>query len=181
MQHEITKLDSLELHSLAQSINNREPTILALRDKTEEMASQAVAEAVLQGQDLLAARAKIPKGLWLDWLAANCTAVKKSTAYSYMSLALHWPNFQQIGNATSLRAALLLCERNDPDRKTDKSKACPAFVQTIYLFSRATKFLRKHPIATCPVETQDKLRTELEPTARALWPDRFAETITIPA
>ena len=45
MQHELTKLDSLELHSLAQSLKNRAPTIQALRGHTEEMASQAVSEA----------------------------------------------------------------------------------------------------------------------------------------
>ena len=178
MQHELTKLDSLELHSLAQSINNREPTIQALRGKTEEMASQAVAEAALQGQELLAARAKVPKGQWLPWLAANCPAVSTSQAYRYMSLALNLP---RLANSTSLQAALLLCERNNHKEEESVKKSTVPYIQTIYLFSRATKFLRKHPIATCPVETQDKLRTELEPTARALWPDRFAETITIPA
>ena len=178
--HELTKLALLELHSLAQSINNREPTIQALRGKTEEMASQAVAEAVLQGQELLAARAKVPKGQWLPWLAANCPAVSQSQAYRYMSLALNLP---RLGKATSLQAALLLCERNQGAKsEADKAKACPPYVQTIYLFSRATKYLRRHPLdASTPTEGLDKLRSELEPTARTLWPDKFQPVVEIPA
>ena len=174
--HELTKLALLELHSLAQSINNREPTIQALRGKTEEMASQAVAEAVLQGQELLAARAKVPKGQWLLWLAANCPNLKREAAYRYMSLSI---NITRVTNCNSLRSALALCDR-DPNIKPQPNveRSTLPYVQTIYLFSRATKYLRRHPLdASTPTEGLDKLRSELEPTARTLWPDRFPPTV----
>ena len=171
MKPPLTKVQANELHDLAKRINEREETIQALRGKTDEAARITVTEAILQGQDLIAAKAKLPHGMWLPWLKSHCPAVKDRQANNYMKLA---SNPQRCGFAESIRAALLICD-DEPDGRGDgKPKVYLPYMQTLYLFTRAVKFIGSHPLQDCPEETRDELRKELHPVAVELWPDRFA-------
>ena len=52
----------------------------------QSAAGQAVGFAALAGMELLAARAEVRHGLWLDWVGENC-AFSDDTARRYMTLA----------------------------------------------------------------------------------------------
>ena len=64
-------MNPLKLRNLARQINKREETIQELRARTVENCNSAIAEVMLQGQDLLAAKSSVPHGQWMDWLAAH--------------------------------------------------------------------------------------------------------------
>jgi hypothetical protein len=79
---------------------------LAARINAEHEATGAALKrgyvhAVTAGELLVEAKAKIPHGQWLSWLAANCT-VKPRTATLYMRLFRCRPAIEEIGNVADL-------------------------------------------------------------------------------
>ena len=167
----LTKLEQRDLHALAKAINDRETTIRQLRGKTEDFAGQTITEAMLQGRDLIKARASIPHGDWMNWLAVQCPLLNDRMARRYIQVASNWTRVQ---NAGSLRAALLICEETGAEDSTAPAKKTPADLQALYLFSRASKYVSQHPLGKCPTEVLDAMRERLEPVVRTLWPERFA-------
>lgn len=173
MSHELTKMDERELHQIAREINEREKVIESLKGKTESMASQAVNEAILQGRSLAKAKARVPHGDWSGWLAIQCPLISDRTARRYMALAAKWPHVADLKEAESLRAALALCDMEGVSPNQNPAKQTSEDMRTLDLFTRATKYISDHPLDRYPPTTLDEIRRELEPTAKALWPERF--------
>ena len=174
MSHAITKTDEHNLHELAKAICERERTLLEFKDKAFSFASQAVAEALLQGQQLLKAKEIVPHGVWLEWLRANCPNVHERMAQRYMSLALNPTRVSDLERASSLRAALtLLCEPQENGGVHSPKQSWPEYLEGLYRFGKVLKFVTSHPIDRWPDEGRDKLRSDLEPVARSLWPERW--------
>lgn len=182
MKPPLTKVQANELHALAKKINEREETIQALRGKIFETGSEAGTEIILQGQDLIKAKDTIAHGLWIDWLKAHCPRVSERTAQHYMAIAR---NPQRVAllkagiPSRDLFGALEINGGDDDQQSGGKPKVYLPYMQTLYLFTRAVKYIGTHPLKECPEETRDELRKELEPIAAELWPDRFAVEVPV--
>lgn len=173
MKHEITKQTGQELNTIAKRISEREDAIRQLKERVGDVASQAVAEAILQGQDLIKAKSLMPSGFFLDWLAANCPGVKQAMAYRYMAVA---KNLSRVRNCGSIRQALaLLAEDNEGDTEHEKKEPWPEYLEGLYRFGKVLRFVSDHPIDAWPSEGVDKLKKELQPVVAALWPEKFNE------
>ena len=72
--------------NLARSINEREETILELKNHALQQARSVIAECVLQGQELIEAKSRVPSNAWDNWMAAH---IPKTAALSerYIKLA----------------------------------------------------------------------------------------------
>lgn len=163
---------SRELIAIAHQVNAREENIKAFRSHAEDSASSAVLEAKLQGQALIRAKSLVPHGQFEDWLRAHCPNVHPRMARRYMAVAKKWALCQ---DSNSLRAALMICERSSESEHNNESTKpkTPDFLQALYLFTRATKYVRTHPLDECPEATLTELRRELLPVVRKLFPAMF--------
>lgn len=95
-------------------------TILATEINTEHNAFLEAMQAGLQhalkcGNLLLEAKAMVPHGEWLPWLADNCQVSERS-AQAYMRVAQHWPELSKSATVADLtyREALQLLAENKP-------------------------------------------------------------------
>lgn len=175
MTKELTKVDQRELHTLAKSINDREASIQQLRSRTEDAASITVAEAKLQGRELLQAKARLPHhGLWLQWLAANCPLVKARQATNYMRVA---KDIEISTGADSIKATLRMISDRERLSGECQKKIMPDYLRSLYLCSQWTDFVSKKPMDSYPEETKSEMRKELGPVVTLLWPDKFAAAV----
>lgn len=161
-----------ELVTLARVCNDRENTIALLASKTHASASEWLAEAILQGADLIAAKARLKHGQWLDWLKAHCPSIHYLKANRYMRLAENLSRVKDLTEAGSLREALALCDAPVEPSK-EQSKQWPAYMEGIRRWSKLRNFIAAHPIKEWPPEGVECLREDVEPVARELWPERF--------
>lgn len=79
--------DSDNLATIASAIN--EEHALA-----EQYASMAIHRARRAGELLNQAKAQVPHGQWLPWLAANCPKISTRRAQEYMRVVREWPALQ---------------------------------------------------------------------------------------
>lgn len=165
-----------KLHAIARRINSREDTLEAIKGQAVGVANQAICEAMLQGQDLIAAKAECSHGDWCSWLAVHCPKVSRRTAKRYMALALKGPRVAQIDQAQSLREAMALCEMEgmDSDVAPKETKQWPPYMQALQRLARCLDVVTDNPITNWPGEGVDELRQQLQPIATQLWPERFA-------
>lgn len=87
------------LPSLAAGINDA-------YDAAQRAALSAVEHARRAGDLLIEAKAQLPHGAWLPWLAANCPAISARTAQNYMQLAR--ADAQHVAHLTVREALALL-------------------------------------------------------------------------
>ena len=165
-------IHSDELHRLAREINDRESTILLIRSKVEEALRPAGPEIIMQGQTLLRAKVLIPHGLWLDWLAANCPQLSARNAQRYMARA---------SNTTLSFFYHLLCDPEPASGEKPPPRQWPPYVEAIgragKLAGQVRSLVEKFPIERWPEEGRQRLREEIEPLARMLWPEKFPGAI----
>lgn len=159
-----------ELLALAKSINAREETIAAARRRTHEAANAWVCEVVLQGQALNKAKASLTHGMWMDWLRIHCPTISQWTANAYMRVASNWDSGEDgLDEATSLRAALSLCAKEEKEEKVPKS--FPPYLDAIGRMAKLSQFCVKHPVGDWPKAGLAQARTTLAPVAKLLWPN----------
>jgi hypothetical protein len=164
-----------DLTRFARGINQRESILLALEKKTLASCSDWLREALLQGDDLNAARASCKHGDWLDWLKTHCPLVHYRKANRYMHLAANLTRVSNLAGADSLRQALQLCDV-PVDSETDDitpTRRWPLPVEALGRLSKFTGLLSRCPISKWPGPQRDKLREDLQPVARELWPEKF--------
>lgn len=165
------------LHKLAREINSREDAISKLKEKFTRAGSEFLSEVLIQGQALLQTKSALPHGLWLEWLKANCPLVSIRSAQVYMRLASNTQRAAYFGQVDSLREALLLCAMNKTENsgadKKHESKTWPPYLEALGKVSKFVGYVERFPVHDWPDEGKDKLRQDLEPVARELWPERF--------
>jgi len=168
-------MNVIKLNDLARKINQREELIEALKDQTVEKANAAVCEALLQGQDLIAAKSQVKHGDWEDWLKCHCPAISLRTAQVYMRLAENPERMEDLGKYQSLRAAIALLQANteSKDAGTSQPKSWPVFQEGMGKAWKFVEYVKRHPLGQWPSETLEALREDLEPVAAELWPDRW--------
>jgi len=158
------------LTRLAKRINEREEIINQSKNKTVESARIAITEVILQGQDLIAAKARIPHGLWVDWLKAHCPK-SVCMAQRYMRAAERCGD-KELDEGNSLRALLSL-SFVDEVQSEKPTKQWPPFYEAYCRINKVMRFVEKHPADKWPDEIRDKARGDLLPLLRVLWPDKF--------
>jgi hypothetical protein len=155
---------NLALDALAREINQREETIATFRGQVVERLNQAGAEIILQGQALLRAKAELPHGMWMDWLRSHCPKVAIRNAERYMHRAAN-PCLRDLYH--------LLCAGEEEPKKQPEQRAWPAYIEAIGRASKFIGYVSRFPIEQWPDEGRDRLRSEMEPVAKALWPERW--------
>lgn len=161
-----------DLAAVARRINDREETIGMLKKLALDKAGDALREVLLQGADLLKAKATLRHGQWLPWLAKNCPAVSDRTANAYMRLASNPQRAADFIAAGSIRQALaLLEERADGEKK--ETRQWPPYMESIGRLSKLVGYVQRFPIEKWPREGIEKFREDLQPLAALLWPDKF--------
>jgi hypothetical protein len=174
MNKELTKIEQRDLHDLAKQINDRQQAIQKSKGQAFIAIGSTLTEAVLQGHDLIKAKAMVPHGLFMEWIKVNCPTIGYVEATRYMKLAANIARVKDLDEAGSIRAALLLCEQAEINAGERPAKQWVPYLEGLYRFGKAVKFLRDEPVDQWPAEGQEQLRTELEPVAMVLWPERFA-------
>jgi len=169
----------MELTRLARAINDRERTLEMLRERVEEGCNSMVTEAILQGQDLISAKARVPHGFWMDWLKAHCPK-SQQTANHYMKMA---GDPERIRDVKSISAALQVIYNQDEHAVPIdvESRRWPPYIDAISRFSKFACFVDKHPIDAWPDEGRDKIREVILPFAILLWPEKFNSVELAPA
>ncbi len=171
MSKELTKMEGRELHEIARRINDREKVIQHEKTRLVGMVNAALAEAILQGIDLLKARALVGHGNFMDWVSVNCTRIGHRQCNNYMNIARNWKHDSNLTDADSIRAALLLCPGEDGEKQPKKEWV--PYIEAIYRFAKAADFATPEEIRKYPPEGQEEIRNKLLPTFMALWPDKF--------
>jgi hypothetical protein len=171
MNNELTKIDARELHELAENINKREAVIEELKQSTLKAADGTLAEAILQGQDLIKCRSIVPHGQWDNWLAAHCPTICRRSGYLYMSLA---KNVQRVAQMGSIRSALaLLKEHNETSTKSEDDQ-WPAYHHILHAISKLIGRFEHLKKDDWPSEAQTEARNRMLPIFKGLFPEVFA-------
>ncbi len=161
-----------ELIQLARRINDREDVIQAGTKRLLDDAVALIPEALLQGQDLLAAKAQMPHGQWLPWLLTHCKKVGERQAQRYMLLAANPTRVSEFLKAGSLRQALALLE-DKPEQEEKEPRRWPPYLEAIGRLTKLVGYVDRFPLRGWPPEGLEKFREDLAPIVRQLWPDKF--------
>lgn len=165
-----------KLTQLAKTINEREETIELAKTHTIKAAAAAVTEALLQGRELIQAKSLCPRGQWEAWLQMNCPRIGLRSAQRRMALAFQLPKNPQLTEAGSLRAALALCEMEGLEKEQTEPRRWPPYLEAINRLGKLALYFDRFPIDKWPEVGVEKFKADLEPIARRLWPEKFAQT-----
>ncbi len=113
---------SNSLAVLAARIREEHDAAEAAKGAAVVAARKGIEHALAAGELLLEAKAQVPHGQWLPWLAENCPTISERMARYYMRLARNRLELEaQIGNVSdlSLREAVRLLE-DDNDEGEDE-------------------------------------------------------------
>ncbi len=165
-------MNAIDLSALSRRIRQRQEAIDSLERHTADQAAAWLREIIIQGQDLLRAKAERKHGDWQDWLAANCPKTSYIKATRYMRVASNASRFKDLDNIQSLRQALALCDSTEPEQDRP-AKRWPMYLEAITRVSKFIGYVQRCPITQWPETGRAKLRKELEPVAVELWPERF--------
>jgi hypothetical protein len=167
------------LATLGRKVRDREETIGQLKDQFLARGHEYLAEVILQGADLLAAKELAGHGHFGDWLREHFPASDR-TARTYMRLASNRQRASDLaGSASSLeeadsiRQALALILPPPDNGEPGTARSWPVFIEAVARITKWVKYVQKEPIDRWPEPNRDRLKTELEPIAKHLWPDRF--------
>jgi uncharacterized membrane protein YccC len=171
-------LRSAELAELKKEINDREEIIAAHKSRTFEAMTQWLAEAALQGQALNRVRAALGHGRWLQWVAVNCPFAH-DTASRYIQAAANFAAERNLNpHLTMLEIAANLIRRRQENKEPER--VTPAYLMALDRVSKLCGYLeRQRPkdaselLGWMPEEGKQKLREDLAPVARELWPGRI--------
>jgi hypothetical protein len=163
-----------DIMHLVRRINAREDSIQEKRTDTVARINGMLCEVLLQGQDLILLKARVQYGTFENTVTLHCPKVGLRQAQRYMLLASKAPDLDGLDETKSLRQALALCDT--PVEQDKKPKKWPPFLEAVSKLSKLCGYVKTNPIANWPDDGRAKFRSELEPIARELWPERFNTT-----
>jgi phage N-6-adenine-methyltransferase len=115
------------LHDLAARIREEHDAAEAAKGAAVVVARKGIEHALTAGELLLEAKAQVPHGQWLPWLAENCPAVSPRMAQYYMGLARKRPEleskYETVSHLTLREAVQLLEEDEGEDESEDDDRA----------------------------------------------------------
>lgn len=154
-----------KLKRIADRIREREALLTAATGKVYVAVRTTLKLALLQGEDLCAAKKLVPYGFWKDWCKANFPG-SYDRAHSYMRLAQHAPLNDNFESFRGLTDAL----RHLAERREHEQTQWPFYLHGTARIAKILKFFVLHPLNTWPEEARDKVRRMLAPLAKGLWP-----------
>jgi hypothetical protein len=163
------KQTSAELVIIAHRIEDRYRALVSLESKVQQWASSAVAEAILIGQDLIAAKSKVGSGTWGDWLKAHCPSISHATVSRFMALARN-VGTAKMDEAKSMRQALALIEYGSTKECKPKGNRTPPYLYGLQRLARFVNFFSQLPVGKWPPQGRDELKEKLAPIVAELWP-----------
>lgn len=111
--------DLIQTDSAVAGVDDLMPVARAINhehDQVRQCVAQGLAHAKRAGELLHQAKASLPHGQWLPWLAAHCE-VSERTAQAYMQIAAQWPvleaKAQRVADLPFRQAMALLAESSD--------------------------------------------------------------------
>ena len=143
-----------------------------LADKTREIGSQAVAERVLCGHYLNEMKAIVGHGYWTAWLRKHRPEVSPISAQRAMTLAKA-SHVMDLSEAASIRQAYIICgilPAGDSTNAGSEQKQ-PTYDLAVDRFSRWRSDFDKTPLNQWPEKAVERLKNELQPIVKALWPE----------
>lgn len=156
----------IDLTEITRRIKQREEAIALLKERTLTSANEAMAEYLLQGQDLARVKTSLPHGQWSHWLEQS--GINERSARDYMRLAAH----PELIKAGSIRKAIALLD-DTQDKEHGEPRRWPPFIEALGRLSKLAGYIERFPIDRWPAESAEKFRSELLPIAQRLWPDKF--------
>jgi hypothetical protein len=170
-----------DIRSLGREIAERERAIQALRRAAGEHCGAWLAEVALQGQALIKAKFAVGHGNFGTWLKVNCP-FSHDTANVYMRVAANYERARNLGEGASLRHAVALLTEGEGNAQDKPERALLPYLEALGRVSKFCGYLQSHKLENSdrlldwwPDEGREKLRADLEPVARELWPERFGE------
>ena len=105
------KTETVTITDLSRRISAREEQIEHAKRGVFSQVVESIKLAILQGEDLIEAKAMLPRGEWLPWLGSNFTFTER-TARRYIALAIHFRTHKSdfelaFGDAASIRQAYI--------------------------------------------------------------------------
>lgn len=160
--HHLQPQFDLELKKIAKRINERELEIDILKTRTIESARITCAEAVLQGQDLIEAQARLPKILWNNWLRSHCPKTHVMAA-RYMKVATRAGLIEGRNESQEIQTtlALLFSPHSYDTEEETQPKRWPAYLEGLNFVGKLRKTLKYNPFTTWPNEGREKLIDEI--------------------
>lgn len=163
-----------DLQERARLINSREENIETLKTKAIEVSAEILSEATIQGADLSAAKARCKPKEWLEWLSSHCPTINHLLANRYMGLAEKFRARQNLTAPESLQLVFQLCDVREQTQHKNGAPKYPVHQEGLWRWAKFSKFVKANPITRWPDPCVQKLREDLEPIAKQLWPQRFA-------
>jgi hypothetical protein len=162
-----------ELTTIARRINDREQAIAMLKNQTLDKATEALRELLLQGADLMQAKAALRHGQWQSWLLLHCPTISERTARLYMQLASNRQRVADLVSARSIRLALAMLDEPDEAGEDKQPKRWPPYLEAAGRLSKLVGYVERFPFIAWPSEGLEKFREDLQPIAAKLWPEKF--------
>lgn len=136
-------MSALALSSLAREINiEHEAALFHVRS--------GFIHARLAGELLLKAKASVPHGAWLPWLAEHCPTISDRSAQGYMQVAKRWPELeakaQRVADLNLRDALALLAEPKRLAAETERQEAPGVSVAPVDHADPAIKALAKRQL-----------------------------------
>lgn len=167
---------ALKLRELKAEINKLHEDITISVERVRAGAKIVMANVALAGKSLLIAKATVRHGEFMDWLSSNCPTLSYDQAAKYMVVARNWESVAALEESTTMREALLLCSGERTKTNGSHREPWPAYLEGVRRITRVMEFVEKHPVTDWPDEGRDELKIQLEPVARALWPEKFTNS-----
>lgn len=164
----------LAIASLEREIKNNWDTIGLLETAVLDAGSAWIREMALQGQRLTHLKTQLPHGDWLPWCETqSALGVSYDRINQCMRVAANLERVQELDGNASLRQVLAICAAKELTEATPP-KRWPAYLEGLNRYAKFRDYVKTCPLKDWPPEGVDKLREDFEPTARELWPERFA-------
>lgn len=158
-----------ELQPIAARMRERQEQINAVRRGVLAQMATLIALGAEQGRDCLLSKTKLGKALkWSEWLHAHIPNLHADDAAKYQRITE-----EQLEDP---RQCFFAFFDSVPRRAIaqEKQRAKPAVWEMAWGWvSKLKRTVTADKLGKWPEEQVELTRQELEPTARALWPERF--------
>jgi hypothetical protein len=157
-----------ELQPIARRMRERQEQIERDKSKVYDNIGNLIASAQEQGQDILTAKAKLGKKVkWSDWLHAHVPSLSEQDATKYERLTT-----EQLSDPRQCMFAFLPNAERKDDVEVERTK--PNAKEFIWRkISTLRNAIKTFDIGTWAAPDIELTKKELEPVARALWPEKF--------
>lgn len=156
-----------DLKPIAQRMRERQEVIIKRKADVYAHIGELVSLASEQGRDCLLAKTKLGKLLrWSDWLNAHVPNITEDEAHKYERITT-----EQLSDPRQCVFAFLPPHESEPKPARTPPKA---WERAWGFVTKLKSIIQPTEIKSWPASQVDLTRHELEPAARALWPEKWS-------